>query len=522
MRPTRANHIQQLSALTATIVSSDVTFNLPNSTPGNHVTFDSPTATTLRLTDTDATPTFEQTTFNIPTGSLTINEGTGDDAMTVASNVITNLTAAGSGFTGALSLNGQAGNDSFTVNTPAAGTNGLNLSIDGGTSTNAALQTLTSNNGGGTGNTLIVSDPSATSHAVHISNVSMTASPATAQLITVGGSSLTLFMSGDTLIGSGADLIHVNSPEPIVNLSSNNAFVLGQSNTANVFFVGTSVSPPLTTINVEASGNTYSVTTNENQQRVFGLVLDNRSITNVTKTNPSSSVIFNSGTGRITYTPAPNASGNSIDTLTVTLAGGAQVNINVNVVAVNQAPVVSIASPYTTNEDTAVTLTGETFPGSGIQKIGVADADDAGQTYTLVVTVTKGTVTADNNASPSVIITNNNSASVTLTGTLTAITTMLKDAGPQGATGAPGLLYTPAANANNNTSPAGPATILVTLNDGSLTGSDNSTITINPVNDAPTITVPPTVNLTESGNPQNVTLGSTVFADDASETPGTT
>ncbi len=41
-----------------------------------------------------------------------------------------------------------------------------------------------------------------------------------------------------------------------------------------------------------------------------------------------------------------------------------------------------------------------------------------------------------------------------------------------------------------------------------------------PVNDAPIITVPSTVNLTESGNPQNVSLGSTVFADDASETPG--
>ena len=81
-------------------------------------------------------------------------------------------------------------------------------------------------------------------------------------------------------------------------------------------------------------------------------------------------------------------------------------------------------------------------------------------------------------------------------------------------------MFTPAANVNNNTAPVGPGTITVSLFDGSLTGSDNSTITINAVNDAPVITVPPTVNLTESGNPQNVSLGSTVFADDASETPG--
>ena len=160
-------------------------------------------------------------------------------------------------------------------------------------------------------------------------------------------------------------MIHVNSPEPIVNLSSNNHFVLTQSSTANVFFVGTSVSPPLSTINVEASGDTYSVATNENAQRVFGLVLDSRQITNITHVDPSSSVSFNASNGRITYNPPPNASGNSIDVLTVTLTGGVQVAINVNVVAVNQTPVVSIASPYTTNEDTPVTLTGETFTGSG-------------------------------------------------------------------------------------------------------------------------------------------------------------
>ena len=142
-----------LAPLIATISSSNVTFNLPNSTPGNTVTFDSPTTTTLRLTDTDATPTFEQTTFNIPTGNLTINEGTGNDAMSVANNVITNLTAAGSGFGGTLSLNGQGGNDSFIITETAAGTNGLNLSIDGGTGNNTLAAT---------DNTLSVNNPSGT------------------------------------------------------------------------------------------------------------------------------------------------------------------------------------------------------------------------------------------------------------------------------------------------------------------------------------------------------------------------
>ena len=178
--------------LIATISSSNVTFNLPNSTPGNTVTFDSPTTTTLRLTDTDATPTFEQTTFNIPTGSLTINEGSGNDAMSVANNVITNLTAAGSGFGGTLSLNGQGGNDSFIITETAAGTNGLNLNIDGGTGNNTLAAT---------DNTLSINNPSGTAHAVQLSNVSMTG-VGTTQLITVTGSSMTLSPNGYMLTGA--------------------------------------------------------------------------------------------------------------------------------------------------------------------------------------------------------------------------------------------------------------------------------------------------------------------------------
>ena len=304
-------------------MSSNVTFNLTSA--ADNYTLSSSVAGQLTLTSNNAT--FENTTFNTPSGggSLTINSGDGNDTALIAQSAITELTrttAPANVFTGTLNVNGEGGNDAFTITENTAGTNGLNLSIDGGTGNN----TLAASD-----NTLSINNPSGTAHSVHLSNVSMTQS-GTNQLITVAGSSLTLFLSGDTLTSTAAgmrsaDLIHVNGPEPIVNLSSNNTFVLNQSPTANVFFVGNSVSPPLTSINVEASGNNYSVATNENAQRVFGLVLDNRTITSITHTNPSSSVSFsNSGStvGRITYSPPPNASGNAIDTLTVTLSGGAR------------------------------------------------------------------------------------------------------------------------------------------------------------------------------------------------------
>ena len=62
----------------------------------------------------------------------------------------------------------------------------------------------------------------------------------------------------------------------------------------------------------------------------------------------------------------------------------------------------------------------------------------SGQTYTAVITVTKGTVTADNNAAPTVGIEWQQQLVGYLDRYLRAITALLKDAEPQGSTGAPG------------------------------------------------------------------------------------
>ena len=82
--------------------------------------------------------------------------------------------------------------------------------------------------------------------------------------------------------------------------------------------------------------------------------------------------------------------------------------------------------------------------------------------------VTKGTVTADTNAIPAghvVGVSGNGTSTVVLTGTLTDLTAIFKDAGPEGSLMLPGLVFTPAANVNNNTAPVGPGTITVSLND---------------------------------------------------------
>jgi uncharacterized protein YjiK len=75
------------------------------------------------------------------------------------------------------------------------------------------------------------------------------------------------------------------------------------------------------------------------------------------------------GNGSFTYTPAVNFNGGDGFTYTVTDGRGrtATASVGITVTAVNDAPVLSVPGPQTTQEDVAVTLTG----------IAVADADAA-------------------------------------------------------------------------------------------------------------------------------------------------
>lgn len=141
----------------------------------------------------------------------------------------------------------------------------------------------------------------------------------------------------------------------------------------------------------------------------------------------------------------------------------------ITVVAVNDAPVNSLpASGWTTNEDTGVALNG----------LSIADPDVGSGTVTVTLSVGSGTLAAT--SAGGVAVTGSGTGTITLTGTLANINAYLATSS------AP--VYTPVANAN------GPVTLTMVTNDGggsgtggALTDTDVRTITITPINDAPTI-----------------------------------
>ena len=115
---------------------------------------------------------------------------------------------------------------------------------------------------------------------------------------------------------------------------------------------------------------------------------------------------------------------------------------------------------------------------------------DAGQTYVATLTVgdtssfatnTRGTFHIDNAAVPSVVIGGNDTGTVTLTGTLSAITAVLQDN-----TGTPSVVFNPALNSNNSNNNPNGLRFFGCRSRRERTGTDTSTISIAPINDAPT------------------------------------
>ncbi|MEJ8855830.1 tandem-95 repeat protein [Variovorax robiniae] len=172
--------------------------------------------------------------------------------------------------------------------------------------------------------------------------------------------------------------------------------------------------------------------------------------------------------GTVTLTMLTNDNGNTGTGGPLTDTDTALITIN----PVNDAPINTLpAAGWTTNEDTAVALTG----------LAVADVDAAAGTITVQLGVDSGTLTAANGAG--VTVANSGSASLTLSGTLADINAYLASAA------AP--TYTPVPDAN------GAVTLTLLTNDGGNTGvggpltdADTATINITPVNDAPVHTVP--------------------------------
>ena len=185
--------------------------------------------------------------------------------------------------------------------------------------------------------------------------------------------------------------------------------------------------------------------------------------------NPTVSYTSPSATGSLSLAPAANANGSA--TITVTVNDGQIANntvsrtFTVTVTPGNDAPTLGGISSVTVNED------------SGVQTVSLAGIGSgaANESQTLAITATSSNPSLIPN--PSVSYTSPN------------------------ATGS--LSFTPVANAN------GTAIVTVTINDGQSTNntvSQTFTVTVNPVNDAPTLNALSNVGVAENAAAQTVNL----------------
>ena len=189
--------------------------------------------------------------------------------------------------------------------------------------------------------------------------------------------------------------------------------------------------------------------------------------------------------GKLTFLPATDANGLALVAFSFRVNDGTSDADDANtmtfdVAAVNDAPVNALPAAQNVDEEGTLVL-------SGTNAISVSD--DAG-TDPIVVTlsVTNGTINIP--ADPDNIVADNGTATITLTGTVAQINTALD-----------GLEYTGDLNYS------GTEKLTITTNDQGNTGTggaqsdtDILTITINPQNDAPVVSVPDAV-----ANPQSTT-----------------
>jgi oxalate decarboxylase/phosphoglucose isomerase-like protein (cupin superfamily) len=226
------------------------------------------------------------------------------------------------------------------------------------------------------------------------------------------------------------------------------------------------------TINENAGLQTVSLSgitsgaTNENQTLTVSAVSSNTGLI----PNPTVNYTNGNTTGTLTFTPVANGNGTAIITVTVNDNSGASNNIvtqtfMVTVNAVNQPPTLNAITSLTINENAGL----QTVTLSGI----TSGAANESQTLT-VSAISSNTGLIPN---PTVNYTNGNT-----TGTLT---------------------FTPVANGN------GTATITVTVNDG---GTSNNIITqtfmvtVNAVNQAPTLDAIGNLSINKNAGLQTVTL----------------
>ncbi|HEX5220637.1 MAG TPA: Ig-like domain-containing protein [Verrucomicrobiae bacterium] len=185
--------------------------------------------------------------------------------------------------------------------------------------------------------------------------------------------------------------------------------------------------------------------------------------------NPTVNYTSPNTSGSLSFTPVANADGSA--TITVTVNDGQAANntitrtFSVNVNAVNNPPTLAAINAVTIDEDAGAQTVNLTGIGTG--------APDENQTLTITAVSSNPGLVPD----PTVSYTSPNSTGI--------------------------LGFAPVANGN------GSATITVTVNDGQSANNTTSqvfTVSVNPVNDAPTLNALNNLNLAENAGPQTVNL----------------
>ncbi|WP_377276769.1 DUF5801 repeats-in-toxin domain-containing protein [Rhizobium sp. R86522] len=195
------------------------------------------------------------------------------------------------------------------------------------------------------------------------------------------------------------------------------------------------------------------------------------------------SLMFNFRTGAWEYNAPAQLVSNTPETFTYTLVDGdgdtITANLVVNVQAVNDAPENAVPSTLTAAEDIELSIT----------NVSVSDVDAGNGDLTVKLEVKKGTLTLA--SEDDLVVSNNGSGTVTLTGSLTAINAALlgmKYKGDLNFNGSDELKITTTDNGNTGLG-------------GAKTDVDTVAITVTPVNDAPVLS-PETreIEFTENGN----------------------
>ena len=451
-------------------------------------------------------PVNQPPTLN-PINNLTINENAGPQTVNLSG-----ITSGAANESQTLTVTAASGNTYLvpnpTVNYTSANTNGSLTFKPITNATGSAIITVTVNDGG-TSNNIITRTFTVTVNPVNqpptlnpINNLTINEN---AGLQTVNLSGITSGAANENQVltvaaaSSNTNVI----PNPTVNYTSANAngsltftpvanangsatisVTVNDGGTSNniitrIFTVTINpVNHPPTlnpinnlTINENAGLQTVNLSgitsgaANENQVLTVAAASSN---TNVIP-NPTVNYTSANANGSLTFTPVANANGSAIITVTVN-DGGASNNIvtrtfTVTVNPVNQPPTLNPINNLTLNENAGQ----QTVNLSGIT------SGAANENQTLAVTATSGN-----------------------TGLIPAPTVNYTSANTNGS-----LTFTPVANAN------GSAIITVTVNDG---GASNNiitrtfTVTVNPVNQSPTLNPINNLTINENAGPKTVNL----------------